>query len=254
MNRREALGALGLTAAGTLAMARAGQSRADQHAGEAGTHGHGQHGPTFPGYDAAKGEYVLPDLPYAYGALEAAIDEQTMRIHHTKHHAGYVRGLNKGLTQMAEARASGDFASIRALSRNVAFAGGGHALHTLFWQNMAPAGQGGGGEPDGKLSEAIARDFGSYAAFKAQFVAAASGVMGSGWGMLVQNQMSGQLIVLQGELQHELTQWLATPLLVIDVWEHAYYLRYQNRRADYVQNFFEVVNWSAVAERMAWHG
>ncbi|MEM6749958.1 MAG: superoxide dismutase [Planctomycetota bacterium] len=252
MNRREALGALGVTAAGAIALAQSTASRAHAHEGhDHGDDGHGHHGGGgLPGWDEAKGEYVLPDLPYAYDALEAAIDETTMRIHHGKHHVGYVRGLNKGLAQMAEARASGDFGAIRALSRNVAFAGGGHALHTLFWQNMAPAGAGGGGEPEGKLAEAIARDFGSYAAFKAQFVAASTGVMGSGWGMLVQNQMSGRLMVLQGELQHELTQWLATPLLVLDVWEHAYYLRYQNRRSEYVRNFFEVVNWSAVASRM----
>lgn len=199
------------------------------------------------GYDADKGEYVLPPLPYAHDALEAAIDAQTMQLHHGKHHLAYVNGLNAALKKLAEARQSGDFALVQHLSRQVAFHGGGHALHTIFWNNMGPV----PGEPTGPLKAALERDFGSVEAFKAHFSAAAAAVEGGGWGILGLCPMSGRLVILQGENQQKLTIWGMTPLLVLDVWEHAYYLRYQNRRGDYIKAWWQVVNWDDVARRLA---
>ncbi len=194
-------------------------------------------------------KYDLPPLPYAYDALEPHIDEQTMRLHHDKHHQGYVNGLNKALANLEEARKSGDFGLVKHYSREAAFHGSGHLLHSIFWPNMAPAGNGGGGEPSGALADQIKQDFGSFASFKAHFSAAAKAVEGSGWGLLVWEPVGGQLEVLQAEKHHNLTQWGVKPLLVLDVWEHAYYLKYQNNRGGYVDAWWNVVNWSDVAER-----
>ncbi|MCE9589775.1 MAG: superoxide dismutase [Planctomycetes bacterium] len=206
----------------------------------------------LPGYDAGKGEYVLPPLPYDYDALEPSIDKETMKLHHDKHHAGYVTGLNKALKQLADARASTDpaaFALVKHLSREVAFNGSGHLLHTVFWSNMAPAGKGGGGEPGGEFAETIKKSFGSVAAMRAQFSAAAAAVEGGGWAILACEPVSRGLLILQAEKHQDLVVWGVTPLLCLDVWEHAYYLKYQNRRADYVKAWWDVVNWSDVAGR-----
>ncbi len=194
-------------------------------------------------------KYELPPLPYAYDALEPYIDEQTMRLHHDKHHQGYVNGLNTALEKLEAARNSGDFSAVKALSKAAAFHGSGHLLHSIFWPNMAPAGNGGGGEPDGELAQQINRDFGSFDKFKAHFSAAAKAVEGSGWGLLVWEPNGGLLEVLQAEKHQNLTQWGVVPLLVLDVWEHAYYLKYQNNRGQYVDNWWNVVNWADVAER-----
>lgn len=192
--------------------------------------------------------YELPPLPYAYDALEPYYDEQTVRLHHDKHHAAYVAGLNKAEEQLAAARASGDYALIKHWERELAFHGSGHLLHTLFWENMTP---GGGGEPDGELAAQIAQDFGSFGAFKAQFSAAANAVEGSGWGLLGWLPAFGKLVILQVEKHQDLTVWGVVPLLIVDVWEHAYYLKYQNRRAEWVNNWWNLVNWPDVARRFA---
>ena len=194
-------------------------------------------------------KYELPPLPYAYDALEPHIDEQTMRLHHDKHHLGYVNGLNKALDKLAEARASGDFGMVKHWSREAAFHGSGHLLHAIFWPNMAPAGNGGGGEPDGELAAQINKDFGSFEKFKAHFGEASKAVEGSGWGLLVWEPNGGVLEVMTAEKHQNLTQWGVVPLLVLDVWEHAYYLKYQNARGSYVDAWWNVVNWSDVAER-----
>lgn len=193
--------------------------------------------------------YELPPLPYDYDALEPYIDEQTMRLHHDKHHLSYVNGLNAALEKLEAARNSGDFAAVKHLSREAAFHGSGHLLHSVFWPNMAPAGKGGGGEPTGALAEQINKDFGSFEKFKAHYGAAAKAVEGSGWALLVWEPNAGQLEVLTAEKHQNLTQWGVVPLLVIDVWEHAYYLKYQNNRGAYVDNFWNIVNWSDVADR-----
>jgi len=195
--------------------------------------------------------HELPSLPYDYDALEPYIDEQTMRLHHDKHHLGYVNGLNAAEAKLAEARASGDFSLIQHLERLVAFHGAGHFLHSIFWPNMAPAGKGGGGEPTGALAQKIVTDFGSFEAFKKHFVAASTAVEGNGWGILAYRKADDKLVILTAENHQKLTQWVATPLLVLDVWEHAYYLKYQNRRAEYVGNFFHIINWDNVAANFA---
>ena len=201
------------------------------------------------GWDAEAGEYVLPPLPYAFDALEPHIDAQTMEIHHDRHHAGYVRGLNGALAALAAIRAGdGDASLIQHWTQKLAFHGSGHVNHTLFWLTMAPDG---GGQPGGALDEAISRDFGSFDAFSAHFQGAARSVEGSGWAWLVYEHIAGRLLILQAENQQKMASMGVVPLLGVDVWEHAYYLRYQNRRADYVSAFMNVINWDRVASLYA---
>lgn len=234
VDRRAAMGAMALIGSG---LAFAGAASAGQPENDS----------FLPiGWDAEASEYVLPKLPYAFDALEPHLDAQTMQIHHGKHHAGYVRGLNAALAALAEARASGDASLVQYWSRKVSFHGSGHVNHTLFWLGMAPAGKGGGGQPSGPLAEAINRDFGGFDKFSWQFQAAARSVEGSGWGWLVHEPISGRLTVVQVENQQKLLMTGCVPLLGIDVWEHAYYLKYQNRRADYVAAFMNVINWGHV--------
>ncbi|MEJ2209954.1 MAG: superoxide dismutase [Anaerolineae bacterium] len=192
--------------------------------------------------------HELPPLPYSYDALEPYIDAQTMRLHHDIHHAGYVKGLNNAEDKLAKAREAGDFALVKHWSREAAFHGSGHLLHSIFWPNMIAASSA-KAEPEGALAEAIDRDFGSFEAFKAQFQAASGAVEGSGWGILAYRPVDESLVVLTAEKHQNLTQWGVIPLLVLDVWEHAYYLKYQNRRGEYVQNFFNIINWDDVAAR-----
>jgi superoxide dismutase, Fe-Mn family len=190
--------------------------------------------------------HELPPLDYPYNALEPHIDEATMRLHHDMHHAAYVQGLNNAEAKLAAAREAKDFSLVKHWERELAFHGAGHFLHSLFWKNMSPNG---GGRPEGALLEQVRRDFGDYESFVAQFKAAATAVEGSGWALLVKNSMTGKLEILTAEKHQNLSQWVVAPLLVLDVWEHAYYLKYQNRRAAYVEAFFNVVNWKDVAQR-----
>jgi Fe-Mn family superoxide dismutase len=195
--------------------------------------------------------HQLPPLPYAYDALEPHIDQQTMNIHHNKHHQGYVNNLNKALEGHPDLEAKSveellkDLAavpeSIRTAVRNN---GGGHANHSLFWPCMSPDG---GGEPDGALAAAINTAFGSFDSFKEQFSQAAMTRFGSGWGWLCVS--GGKLVVLSTPNQDNPVSQGMTPILGLDVWEHAYYLKYQNRRAEYVAAWWSVVNWSEVATR-----
>ncbi len=191
-------------------------------------------------------EHKLPPLPYAYDALEPYISRRIMELHHDKHHAGYVKGLNKAEKELAKARATDDFSLIQYWSRKAAFNGGGHFLHSMFWKVMAPAGKGGGGKPKGQLLKMIERDFGSFEAFKAQFSAAAKSVEGSGWGLLHYRPADDRLLVLQAENQQKLSPWGSTPVMGIDVWEHAYYLQYENKRAAYIEAWWNIVNWEQV--------
>jgi Fe-Mn family superoxide dismutase len=174
-----------------------------------------------------------------------------MQIHHDLHHQGYVTGLNNALAALEKARTSGDFAAVQQLSRLVAFHGGGHYNHTVFWNNMAPAGGGGGGEPGGDLRRQIERDFGNVDAFKKHFSAAATAVEGNGWGVLAWHPGLETLLVETMMNQQNLTVIGSRPVLLLDVWEHAYYLKYQNRRAAYVEAWWNVVNWADVATRLA---
>ena len=193
------------------------------------------------------GTYVLPGLPYAYDALEPYIDKQTLTLHHDKHHDGYVKGLNSALAKLAEARKAGDYSLIKHYSKELAFHGSGHVLHCLYWNSMSPKG---GGMPSGELAKAIAADFGSVEAFAAQFSAATKAVEASGWGVVAYEPNGKHIMILQAEKHQDLTVWGVAPLLICDVWEHAYYLKYQNRRAEYVDNFMKVVNWSFAEERL----
>jgi Fe-Mn family superoxide dismutase len=190
--------------------------------------------------------HQLPPLPYDYKALEPHIDEQTMRLHHDKHHQSYVDGLNKAEQKLAEARSTGDFALIKHWERELAFHGSGHMLHSIFWPNMTPKG---GGEPTGELTRALKSSFGNFEGFRSHFQAAAAAVEGSGWAILAYQTLTDQLVILTIEKHQDLTQFGCIPLLVLDVWEHAYYLKYQNRRADYVKAFFNVINWKDVEAR-----
>ncbi len=199
----------------------------------------------------APGKHELPPLPYAADALEPFIDAQTMQIHHGKHHLAYVNGLNKAEDELAKARAADDFALVQHWSKQAAFHGGGHWLHSMFWKVMGKPGAQGGGEPTGELLAAITDGFGSFTSFKKQFSAAAAAVEGSGWALLHYRHDDGRLIIMQAENQHKLTSWGATPILGIDVWEHAYYLKYQNKRPDYVAAWWNVVNWTAVSGNLA---
>lgn len=204
-------------------------------------------GQTAPGGAAPRqiGECKLPPLPYAYDALEPYIDKETITLHHDKHHAAYVNGFNGAMKKLEEARASGDYSLIKHWSREFAFHGSGHVLHSLYWANMSTK----GGEPKDDLLEAIKKGFGSLDQFKKQFVAATNTVEASGWGVLAYEPYMGHLVILQAEKHQDLTIWGVCPLLVCDVWEHAYYLKYQNRRADYVDSFMKIVGWEEVAKR-----
>ena len=205
---------------------------------------------TNPAFDLAAykdGAYVLPELPYDYNALEPLYDEATVRLHHDKHHAAYVAGLNANLQKLVAARKDGKYEDVKALSRNVAFHGSGHVLHTLFWHSMKP----GGAKPDGAFAKAVVESFGSVEAMQAQFAAATKDVEASGWGVLAHEPIAEKLLVLQAERHQDLTIWGVTPLLVCDVWEHAYYLKYQNRRAEWVDAFMKLANWDFAAARLA---
>lgn len=195
--------------------------------------------------------YQLPELPYPANALEPHIDEQTMNIHHGKHHNTYVTNLNKALEghdDLASKSVEELISNLDAVPENIRTAvrnnGGGHANHSLFWQILSPNG---GGEPTGELAEAINKKFGSFEKFKEEFTQAALGRFGSGWAWLVVN--NGELEVTSTPNQDSPLMEGKTPILGLDVWEHAYYLKYQNRRPDYVQAFWNVVNWEEVAKR-----
>ncbi len=191
-------------------------------------------------------EYTLPELPYDYAALEPHISGKIMQLHHDKHHQTYVTGANTALEQLAEARESGNLANVNKLEKDLAFNLGGHVNHSVFWTNLSPNG---GGEPTGDLLEAIGSQFGSYEAFTKHFAAAALGVQGSGWAALVWDSIGEKLLVVQFFDQQANFPVGVVPLLLLDVWEHAYYLDYQNVRADYVKAFWNIVDWENVALR-----
>ncbi|MHB8916515.1 MAG: superoxide dismutase [Desulfocucumaceae bacterium] len=191
-------------------------------------------------------KHELPPLPYEYSALEPHYDEQTVRLHHDAHHKAYVDGLNNASAKLAEAREKGDFTLVKHWEREIAFHGSGHLLHSLFWDNMKPNG---GGPPMGEVAGQIEKDFGGYEAFKKQFSAAAAAVEGSGWAILCWNPEFGELVILTAEKHQNLTQWGVVPLLALDVWEHAYYLKYQNKRAAFIEAWWNLVNWDDVNRR-----
>lgn len=194
------------------------------------------------------GKFVLPPLPYDYSALEPAIDQQTMHLHHDIHHAAYVKGANAALDALAAIGAgTGDAALTGHWNNELAFHGSGHALHTIFWNNLKK----GGSAPAGALADAIKESFGSQEHFEKLFASTATAVQGSGWAILGYENVSRRLQVVQAEKHQNQTFQGIAPLLVLDVWEHAYYLKYQNKRADYVKAFLTVINYEDVAARLA---
>ncbi|OAA69965.1 manganese superoxide dismutase [Akanthomyces lecanii RCEF 1005] len=195
-----------------------------------------------------RGKATLPDLPYDYAALEPAISGKIMELHHSKHHQTYVNGFNAAVEALSEAQAKNDAKAAAAQAPLLNFHGGGHVNHSLFWENLAPNGKGGGGEPSGKLSTAITEDFGSFDNLKKQTNAALAGIQGSGWAWLVKDKTSGTLSVVTRPNQDPIAGNLE-PLLGIDAWEHAYYLQYENRKAEYFSAIWDVVNWGTVAKR-----
>jgi len=210
---------------------------------------------------SAPSKIELPDLPYDFSALEPAIDTRTMRIHHGRHHAGYVNNYNRAVDSLSGspslehvlADLNGTPEIVRTALRNN---GGGAYNHDLFWKIMAPVDDGGGSPPTGELAARINREFGSLKELQRQFSEAASGVFGSGWAWLIERSSDGNLAIVTTPNQDNplmrgivSNEHLGNPLLGLDVWEHAYYLHYQNRRGDYIANWWKVVNWTAVAER-----
>lgn len=200
---------------------------------------------------AATQSFALPDLSYDYGELAPHIAPRIMEVHHSKHHQTYVTNLNNSLEQYEKAEASGDVAKMVALQGAIKFNGGGHVNHTIFWKNLAPPGKGGGGEPEGELAGYIDREFGSFGDFKTTFAAKTAAVQGSGWGWLGYDSTKDKVAFQAMANQDPLSVAGLVPLLGIDVWEHAYYLQYENRRPDYLKEIWSIVNWGDVAERLA---
>jgi len=191
--------------------------------------------------------YVLPDLPYDYSALEPHISAEIMRLHHEKHHAAYVKNANAALERLDAAREKADFTSVAALEKALAFNLSGHVLHSIFWQNLMKQG---GGEPRGILAEALRRDFGDFARFRRQMNEVAASIMGSGWAALVWEPIGRRLLVTQiYDHQSNLAQ-SGVPLLVLDAWEHAYYLQYRNEKAKFFDAVWSLWNWKDVTARL----
>jgi Fe-Mn family superoxide dismutase len=190
--------------------------------------------------------YSLPDLPYDYGALEPHISGQIMELHHSKHHQTYVNGTNSALEQMEQARATNKLDTVNQLQKNLAFNLAGHVNHTVFWNNMSPEG---GDRPDGELGSAVDEFFGSFDGFRAHFTAAALGIQGSGWSILAWESV-GQRLVIEQLYDHQGNLAVGTvPLLMLDMWEHAFYLQYKNVKPDYVAAYWNIINWPDVISR-----
>lgn len=195
-----------------------------------------------------QGMHKLPPLPYPYDALEPVISAETLMLHHDKHHKSYVDGLNRAELYLAEARNTGNIEYIKYWENELAFNGSGHILHSIYWTIMAPVGR--GGQPGPRTVYHANQYFGGIEAMKNQFILATERVEASGWGILVWQPAWGRLEILQAEKHQDLTQWSGIPILVCDVWEHAYYLDYQNRRSDYVNAWWQLINWDEVERRL----
>jgi Fe-Mn family superoxide dismutase len=192
-------------------------------------------------------QYELPDLPYAYDALEPVYSRELLELHHDKHHAAYVKGANSTIEQLSGVREKGDYSTINQLEKNLAFHLSGHLLHSLFWKNMSPDG---GGSPEGELLGSIDEGFGGTDALRAQMTAAALAIQGSGWGALSWDPLGARLIVEQIH-DHQGNAGSGTvPLLVLDMWEHAFYLQYRNEKQKWANAFWDLVNWPDVAKRL----
>src|SRR5688572_9745352 len=190
--------------------------------------------------------YELPELPYGYDALEPHVSRELLELHHDAHHAAYVKGANETLDKLEDARREREFEHIGQLEKNLAFNVAGHVLHSLLWKNLAP---GAGGNPSGEIADALAQDFGDVDAFKEQLTAAASAVQGSGWAALSWEPLGRRLLVEQVYDHQGNTGNATVPILVVDMWEHAYYLQFRNKKAAWLDAFWQLVNWTDVAQR-----
>jgi len=200
------------------------------------------------GVSFTRGKATLPDLPYDYGALEPAISGKIMELHHSKHHQTYVTSFNAATEKLAAAESKSDIAAQIALQPLIKFHGGGHLNHSLFWENLAPKNQGGGEPPSGTLAKAIDETYGGLEELKKTVNATLAAIQGSGWAWLVKENETGQLTVKAYPNQDPVVG-AYTPLLGIDAWEHAYYLQYQNRKAEYFSAIWDVINWKAAEKR-----
>ena len=202
--------------------------------------------------DADKG-YTLPHLPYGYKALAPYISEVQLTLHHQKHHQAYVTGANAILEKLEKARKENADLDMKALLKELSFHLGGFRLHTMFWENLAPSGVGGGGIPKGALAAAINEEFGTFERFKKEFTQTASSVEGSGWAVLTYCMNTGRLMMMQVEKHNVNLIPGYRILMALDLWEHAYYLDYKNDRAKFIEAFWHLVNWDAVDARFITH-
>jgi superoxide dismutase, Fe-Mn family len=236
LTRRDVLGAAGLVGGFMILGARPTLGQQSQPTAAAG---------------GTEGPYQLPSLPYGYADLEPFIRAETVKLHHDVHHAGYVKGANAAVAELEQIRRTGGdaVARVRAATDALTFNLSGHVLHDIYWKGMKKDGS---GDPpaDSDAHRMITRDFGTLDAFRANFAAAAVQVQGSGWAVLAYEPVAQRLLVLQAEKHQNLGVWGVVPLLVCDVWEHAYYLDYQNKRSDYVAAFLKLINWSSVQDRL----
>ena len=198
-------------------------------------------------------QYVLEKLPYDLNALAPAISEQQLTLHYTKHHQAYVTGANAVLEKLAKARRENADLDLKATLKELSFHVGGYRLHALFWENLAPAGKGGGGEPQGELLKAINAEYGSFARFKKEFTQAAMSTEGSGWAVLTYCMKTNRLLIMQLEKHNVNVIPGYRILMTLDVWEHAYYLDYRNDRAKFIESFWTIVNWDEVNRRLVSH-
>ena len=195
--------------------------------------------------------FTLPPLPYDYKALEPYISETQLKLHHDKHHQAYVNGANADFEKIDKARKENAELDMKALLKDLSFNVGGHLLHSIFWENMAPAGKGGGGTPSGALADSINKEFGSFEEFKKEFTKAAATAEGSGWAALAVHPCIDRPLIMQIEKHNVNVYPTFRILMVLDVWEHAYYVDYKNERAKFIEAFWNIVNWDNVNKNLS---
>jgi Fe-Mn family superoxide dismutase len=194
--------------------------------------------------------FTLPKLPYDYNALAPYISEQQLKLHHDKHHQAYVNGANAAFEKLDKARSDNTDVDVKATLKELSFNIGGHLLHSIFWENMAPAGKD-GGQPSGALADLINKEFGSFDRFKKEFTMAAAGTEGSGWAALAMHPCVGRPLIMQIEKHNVNVYPTFNILMVLDVWEHAYYLDYKNERPKFIEAFWNIVNWDQISKNLS---
>jgi Fe-Mn family superoxide dismutase len=195
--------------------------------------------------------FTLPKLPYDYNALAPYMSEEQLKLHHDKHHQAYVNGANAAFEKLDKARQENSDVDAKAALKDLSFNIGGHILHSIFWENLAPAGKGGGGQPGGAIADVINKEFGSFERFKKEFSAAASSTEGSGWAALAMHPCVGRPLIMQIEKHNVNVYPTFNVLMVLDVWEHAYYVDYQNQRPKFIEAFWNIVNWDQINKNLS---